>query len=109
MPMLVLPHSNAEVERRFIQLNIVKFKLGNKLKPETTNAILVVRAGLKRHQKSCFDYELPAAVVSAIGTSTTYVQSSPLSGPSTSTSGPVEMVPDDNSGDKDLDVFFVDL
>ncbi|KAH8039575.1 hypothetical protein HPB51_007775 [Rhipicephalus microplus] len=74
-----------------------------------TAAHCVDRAGLKRHQKSCFDYELPAAVVSAIGTSATYVQPSHLSGPSTSTSGPVEMVSDDNSGDEDLDVFFVDL
>ncbi|KAL3180408.1 hypothetical protein MRX96_008971 [Rhipicephalus microplus] len=109
MSMLVLPYSNAEVERTFSQLNIVKSKLRNKLKPETTNAILVVRAGLKRHQKSCFDYDLPAAVVGAIGTSATYVQPSHLSGPSTSTSGPVEIVSDDNSGDEDLDVFFVDL
>ncbi|KAL3201567.1 hypothetical protein MRX96_012600 [Rhipicephalus microplus] len=108
MSMLVLPYSNAEVERTFSQLNVVKSKLRNKLKPETTNAILVVRAGLKRHQKSCFDYELPAAV-SAIGTSAMYVQPSHLSGPSTSTSGPVEMVSDGNSGDEDLDVFFVDL
>ncbi|KAL3198940.1 hypothetical protein MRX96_001517 [Rhipicephalus microplus] len=109
MSMLVLPYSNAEVERRFSQLNILKSKLKNKLKPETTNAILIVRAGLKRHQKSCFDYEHPAAVVSAIGTSATYVQPSHLSGPSTSTSGPVEMVSDKNSGDEDLDVFLVDL
>ncbi|KAH7967956.1 hypothetical protein HPB52_004397 [Rhipicephalus sanguineus] len=41
MSMLVLPYSNAEVERSFRQLNIVKSKLRNKLKPETTNAILV--------------------------------------------------------------------
>ncbi|KAH8025589.1 hypothetical protein HPB51_010047 [Rhipicephalus microplus] len=109
MSMLVLPYSNAEVERTFSQLNIVKSKLRNKLKPETTNAILVVRVGLKRHQKSCFDHELPAAVISAIGPSATYVQPSHLSGSSTSTSGPVEMVSDDNSGDKDLNVFFVDL
>ncbi|KAH9374497.1 hypothetical protein HPB48_011727 [Haemaphysalis longicornis] len=109
MSMLVLPYSNAEVEKTFSQLNIVKSKLRNKLKPETTNAILVVRAGLKRHQKRCFDYELSAAVVSAIGTSATYVQPSHLSGPSTSTSGPLEMASDDDSGDEDLDVFFVDL
>ncbi|KAH9371553.1 hypothetical protein HPB48_011104 [Haemaphysalis longicornis] len=59
MSMLGLPHSNAEVERTFSQLKIVKYKLRNKLKPETTNAILVVRAGLKRYQKRCFDCELP--------------------------------------------------
>ncbi|KAH9370100.1 hypothetical protein HPB48_011267 [Haemaphysalis longicornis] len=81
MSMLVLPYSNAEVERTFSQLNIVKSKLRDKLKPETTNAILVVRAGLKRHQKRCFDYELSAAVLSAIGTPATYVQPSHLSGP----------------------------
>ncbi|KAH9372142.1 hypothetical protein HPB48_009725 [Haemaphysalis longicornis] len=81
MSMLVLPYSNAEVERTFSQLKILKSKLRNKMKPETRNAIFVVREGLKRHQqKRCFDYELPAAV-SAIGTSATYVQPSLLSGP----------------------------
>ncbi|KAH9379840.1 hypothetical protein HPB48_022654 [Haemaphysalis longicornis] len=80
MSMLVRPYSNAEVQRTFSQLNIVKSKLRSKLKPEATNAILGIRAWLKRHQKSCFDYELPAAVVSAIGTSATYVQPSHLSG-----------------------------
>lgn len=49
------------------------------------------------------------AVVSEIGTSATYVQPSHLSGPSTSTSGPVEMVSDDDSGDEGLDMFFGDL
>ncbi|KAH9372506.1 hypothetical protein HPB48_017822 [Haemaphysalis longicornis] len=47
MSMLVLPYSNAEVEMRFSQLNIVKSKIRNKPKPETTNSIFVVRAGLK--------------------------------------------------------------
>ncbi|KAH9364904.1 hypothetical protein HPB48_003564 [Haemaphysalis longicornis] len=81
MSMLVLPYSNAEVERKFSQLKILKSKLRNKMKPETRNAIFVVREGLKRHHKRCFDYELPAAVLSAIGTSATYVQPSLLSGP----------------------------
>ncbi|KAH9367931.1 hypothetical protein HPB48_008349 [Haemaphysalis longicornis] len=107
--MLVRPYSNVEVERTFSQLNIVKSKLRNKLKPDTTNAILVVRAGRNRHRKSCFDYELPAAVVSAIGTSATYVQPSHLSRPSTSTSVPVEGESDNDSSDEDLDEFFVDL
>ncbi|KAL3258311.1 hypothetical protein MRX96_016699 [Rhipicephalus microplus] len=66
MSMLVLPYSNAEVERAFGQFNMIKSKLRSKLKPETTKSPFVVRAGLKRHQKSCFDYEFPVAV-SAIG------------------------------------------
>ncbi|KAG0428894.1 hypothetical protein HPB47_024167 [Ixodes persulcatus] len=52
MSMLVLPYSNAEVERTHSQLNLVKSKPRKTLKPQTTNAILVARVGLKRHNKS---------------------------------------------------------
>ncbi|KAH9374562.1 hypothetical protein HPB48_008144 [Haemaphysalis longicornis] len=37
MSMLVVPYSNAEIERTFSQLNIVKCELRNKLKSEATN------------------------------------------------------------------------
>ena len=47
--MLCLSYSNAEVERMFSQLNIVKNKLRNRLSSETATAILAIRAGLKRH------------------------------------------------------------
>lgn len=49
-----MPFSNAEVERTFSQLSIVKPELKNKPKPETTNDILVVKARLKRHKKTFF-------------------------------------------------------
>ncbi|KAH9374648.1 hypothetical protein HPB48_019823 [Haemaphysalis longicornis] len=42
--MLVLAYSNAEVKRTFSQLNIVKFMLRNKLKPEQQAPSSVVRA-----------------------------------------------------------------
>ena len=52
---LVLPHSNAEVERIFSQMNIVKNKLRNRMGTKMVNSILGIRAGLKRSGKACFD------------------------------------------------------
>ena len=79
---LVLPHSNAEVERVFSQMNIVKNKLRNRMETEMANAILAVRAGLKRHGKLCYEYDIPKEVAIKIGTSVTYGGK----GPSVSTS-----------------------
>ena len=50
---LCIPHSNAEVEKIFSQMSIVKSKHGNRIKPELLNAILSIRAGLKRNAKTC--------------------------------------------------------
>lgn len=72
--MLVLPHSNADVERVFSQMNIVKSKIRNKMKPEMVNSILTIRAGLKRTNHTCHDYELPDSVVSKIGTCEAYAR-----------------------------------
>lgn len=41
--MLSLPWSNAEVERVFSQVNIVKSKLRNRMNTDTLNAILYIR------------------------------------------------------------------
>ncbi|XP_045123965.1 uncharacterized protein LOC123511927 [Portunus trituberculatus] len=48
LTVLSLPHSNAEIERVFSQMNIIKTKLRNKMQADTTNALLHVRYGLKR-------------------------------------------------------------
>lgn len=56
LQMLVLPLSNAEVERIFSQMNIVKSKLRNKLKTPMVNALLSIRFGLRRHGKCCHNY-----------------------------------------------------
>jgi len=47
LKILSLPWSNAEVERIFSQMNIVKSKLRNAMSIKTLNAILYVRRGLK--------------------------------------------------------------
>lgn len=86
LEMISLPWSNGEVERVFSQLNIVKNKLRNRLKDDTTNAILAVRSGLRREKKCCHNYELPKEVLKKIGTHKTYdnVQLYSESEPSTS-------------------------
>jgi hypothetical protein len=43
---LAFPHSNADVERIFSQISLIKTKRRNKLKTNTMNAILVAKQGL---------------------------------------------------------------
>ena len=80
---LSLPHSNAEVERLFSQLNIVKNKLRSSLSLKSVNAVLAVRNGLKRLEKDCYMYDIPKSVLEKIGTMAAYSES--YSTPSTST------------------------
>ncbi|CAD6208871.1 GSCOCG00010693001-RA-CDS, partial [Cotesia congregata] len=69
---LLLPYSNAEVERVFSAINLVKTKLRNKMNSEITNALLTIRAGLKRCGKNCNTYEFPDDVLQKIGTMQAY-------------------------------------
>lgn len=50
---LSLPHSNAEVERMFSQMNIIKNKLRNRLASTTLNSILLIRNQLKILKQNC--------------------------------------------------------
>ncbi|KAH9368321.1 hypothetical protein HPB48_004513 [Haemaphysalis longicornis] len=110
MSMLVLPYLNAEVERTFSQLKILKSKLRNKMKPETRNAIFVVRAGLKRQPKRCLITKFPRQFLVPSGHLQRMCnQVSFLVPEQVPEQVPVEMISYDDSGDEDLDVFFVDL
>lgn len=72
LSMLCLPISNADIERVFSDMNLVKSKLRNKMQSELLNSILCIRAGLKRYQKCCFNYEIPESVCARVGTECCY-------------------------------------
>uniref|UniRef100_A0A1Y1MMI1 HAT C-terminal dimerisation domain-containing protein n=2 Tax=Photinus pyralis TaxID=7054 RepID=A0A1Y1MMI1_PHOPY len=72
LTILTLPHSNAEVERLFSAMNIIKSKLRNRMQLPMLNALLSVRAGLKRHGKCCDTYEMPKDVINKIKTMEVY-------------------------------------
>ena len=44
--LLLLPHSNADAERIFSQVTLIKTKTRNKLKTETLDALVLVKQGL---------------------------------------------------------------
>lgn len=72
LSVLSLPHSNAEIERVFSQMNLVKTKQRNKMQVQMMNNILTIRAGLRRLRKECHNYELPNDVLNIIGTKASY-------------------------------------
>lgn len=69
---LTLPISNAEVERLFSQMNIIKTKQRNRLAIKSLNSIMCIRASLRRESKCCHNYEIPDEVIAVIGTVKTY-------------------------------------
>ena len=71
---------NSEVERVFSQMNIVKNKLRNRMQAKMANALLAVRYGLKRSERSCFEYGIPPNIASKIGTSEVYSTGTPILG-----------------------------
>lgn len=75
LELLSLPWSNADVERTFSQLNLVKSKIRNRMQVSTINAILNIRYGLSRHNKCCYNYEIQNSYIRLIGTNATYVNS----------------------------------
>lgn len=70
--LLVLPHSNADVERLFSMMNVVKTKQRNRMKFDLLSSILTIRAGLAREGKCCNNYIIPNNVILKIGTKEIY-------------------------------------
>jgi hypothetical protein len=56
--LLILPYTNAEVERLFRQMNIIKSKLRNRILNPNLKAILSIRAGLRKLKMNCATYDV---------------------------------------------------
>lgn len=72
LTLLILPHSNADVERLFSSMNVIKNKQRNRMSLKLLTAILRVRCGLKLEGKCCNNYEIPLKVIKQIGTKDSY-------------------------------------
>lgn len=57
LSLLAMPLSNADVERVFSQMAIIKCKLRNRMGQETLSSILHVRYGLRMQCKCCKDFQ----------------------------------------------------
>ncbi|XP_054740561.1 uncharacterized protein LOC129246064 isoform X1 [Anastrepha obliqua] len=73
---LVLPLSNAEVERIFSTMNNVKTKVRNRTSTTMLNAILCIRYGLKKEKKCCHDFVITKDLISLMNNSSIYSYSS---------------------------------
>ena len=89
LSILSLPHSNAEVERLFSQISIVKNKLRSRLSSKSVSAIITVRSGLRRMGKCSYSYEMPEEVVKQIGTVAAYSDARSSAAATTSASSSV--------------------
>lgn len=53
LELLIIPHSNAEVERLFNKMNFIKNKIRNRFQLPMLSFILSIKAGLSRYSKCC--------------------------------------------------------
>ena len=72
---LLLPNSNADIERIFSVMNYVRSKFENSMKTDLLNAIIVIKFRLIRKGKRYMPYKLPDSAVKAIGISQNYKSS----------------------------------
>jgi hypothetical protein len=68
-----LPLGNADVERLFSQMNVVKTKKRNRMRLPLMNGLLLTKYGLRLKSKKCYEYELPEDVLLKIGSSQKYL------------------------------------
>lgn len=68
LKLLVLPWSNAEVERLFSQIDIIKTKARNKMGTQLLDSILAIKSGLRRRNTCCLKYQFLLDVLKKIGT-----------------------------------------
>lgn len=70
--LLVLPFSNADVERLFSTMGLVKNKIRNRMKTDLLCGILQIREGLKLDNSCCYSFKIPSDFASKIRSSEKY-------------------------------------
>lgn len=70
--MLKLPFSNAEVERIFSQLNLVKNKFHNRMQYDMVNAIIMIRSSLSNLDKCCDTFNIMPEMVKDVRSTKIY-------------------------------------
>lgn len=78
LSLLVLPVSDAEVERLFSQMNLIKTKMRNRMQIKILNAILQIRAAMENDSKCCYNFEIPKSIIKEISSNTKYSNAQPV-------------------------------
>lgn len=69
---LVMTISNADIERVFSAMNIIKPKAKSRMKTKLLQCLLTIRFSLKASGENCYSYDIPKDVISKIGTMMAY-------------------------------------
>ncbi|KAH7956289.1 hypothetical protein HPB52_007891 [Rhipicephalus sanguineus] len=72
LSLLAMPLGNADVERVFSRMNIVKSRLRNRMKNEMLSAILHVRYGLRLRGACCRDFQPTARMMPMLNSKNMY-------------------------------------
>ncbi|KYN44839.1 hypothetical protein ALC56_00834, partial [Trachymyrmex septentrionalis] len=70
--LLVLPISNAEIERIFSHISIIKNEHRNKMNSYMLNAIMTIRAAFRKNKNCCYNYEVQSELLIKIHSNDTY-------------------------------------
>lgn len=73
--LLILPFSNADVERLFSMMGLIKNKLRNRMRTEVLSSLIYIKQGLSISKQCCNSYHIPNKVLSKIGKSQKYKKS----------------------------------
>ena len=60
---LIIPHGNADTERVFSKMNLIKTKLRNCLVNKSLNSLLAVNCNFN---KACYEFDPPSEVTSLV-------------------------------------------
>ena len=69
---LVIPHSNADTERVFSQVNLIKTELRNRLKINTVSALLSAKGGIKITSGDCCKFSPSGELVKLMQSAVLY-------------------------------------